>query len=194
MNQSKGTALYSIKPLYFSLFVSYIAATKGRLNIYQWTGTAAALLCLFHLISSWLKEWLKGGRSIMRRPKILGGKKNQFSHPNGQCQNQKLSGWYFCQILFMCIKVKAASLSVCSRHVVNLCIFFKLFEDGKASYFLIRWYSLRSTVMRIFIIMWQNSKVILLVQTIKKYLEHSDLYLHISLIQPNTCLDFLNKE
>lgn len=153
MSQSKGTALNSIKLLYFSLFLSYIAATKGRLNIHQWTGTAAALLCLFDLKSSQFKCWLKDARSIRRRPKIL-EKNNQFDHPNGQCQNQQLSGWYFCQILFICIK--ATSLSVCSRHVVNICIFFKLFEVEKASYLLIRWHSLRRTTMRIFIIMWQN--------------------------------------
>lgn len=109
MSQSKGSAFNSIKFLYFNLVLLYITATEGRQNICKWTGKAAVLLCLFHLKSSQFKKWLKDGRSLMKRPKIL-KKRNQSGHPNGQCQTQQLSGWYFCQILFMCIKVKAVSL------------------------------------------------------------------------------------
>lgn len=41
------------------------------MNIYKQTGKAAVLLGLFHLKSSQFKKWLKDGRSLMKRPKIL---------------------------------------------------------------------------------------------------------------------------
>lgn len=69
MSQSKGIGPNSIKSMYFSLVLLYITATKGRLNIYNWAGKAAPLLCLFHLKSSQFKKWLQDGRSLKKRLK-----------------------------------------------------------------------------------------------------------------------------
>lgn len=130
---------------------------------YQWSGSAAALLCPYQLRSLWFKKWLKDGRWILIKPKIL-EKNLPFDHPNKQCQNQHFSGWYLCQALFIWIKARISSLSVCRKHAENICLLIRLFEDAKKfSYLLIKWYSLGRTVMRIFIIRRQKSEVILLV-------------------------------
>lgn len=159
MGQSKGKALNSSA----SVYSNHEQKLKEADFEYQWSGSAAALLCPFHLRSLWFKNWLMDGRWILRKHRILekklhliiliGNVKTNIFLDDISAKHylseQKHKSHLFLYAVDM-LKISAWIIT--------------LFEETKnLSYLLITWYSLGKTVMRIFIIRQQKWEVILLV-------------------------------